>query len=287
MELPDKRLRKVLMNLVERVKNRQTLSLRRLSSSRKEEIQVGRFLSNTRVEFKSLEAMLYAQCQQDAGTSKHLLLLEDSSQMAFSLQRNIEGLGKIDKGIVQGFYLHPVLTLDSHTGACHGISALEFRVRSQEVDGLTYQQRKAVGNKKFFEDKEAYRWRSSIETALAHLPLSASKTVVADGESDIYAVLVGLKSDLGADYVIRSRVNRPLIEGEKLYEKVMGWPVEHEFEVDLPATDERSAHRARLQLRYGEVVMKKSEVRIKKEVPLTWSSWVVSVSELAETVVSH
>ena len=45
----------------------------------------------------------------------------------------------------------------------------------------------------------------------------------------------------------------------------MDWPVEHEFEVELPATDERSAHRARLQLRYGEVVMKKSEVRIKKK----------------------
>lgn len=287
MELPDKRLRNVLMNLVERVKKRQTLSLRRLSSSRKEEIQFGRFLSNTRVKFESLEAMLYAQCQQDAGTSRHLLLLEDSSQMAFSLQRNIEGLGKIDKGIVQGFYLHPVLTLDAHTGACHGISALEFRVRSQESDGLTYQQRKSARNKEFFEDKEAYRWRSSIETALGNLPLSASKTVVADRESDIYAVLVGLKSDLGVDYVIRSRINRPLIDGQKLYEKVLSWPVEHEFEVDLPPTDERSAHRARLQLRYGEVVMKKSEVRTKKQVPPTWSSGVVYVREVAETVVNH
>ena len=287
MELPDKRLRNVLMNLVERVKKRQTLSLRRLSSSRKEEIQFGRFLSNTRVKFESLEAMLYAQCQQDAGTSRHLLLLEDSSQMAFSLQRNIEGLGKIDKGILQGFYLHPVLTLDAHTAACHGISALEFRVRSQESDGLTYQQRKSARNKEFFEDKEAYRWRSSIETALGNLPLSASKTVVADRESDIYAVLVGLKSDLGVDYVIRSRINRPLIDGQKLYEKVLSWPVEHEFEVDLPPTDERSAHRARLQLRYGEVVMKKSEVRTKKQVPPTWSSGVVYVREVAETVVNH
>ena len=205
MKLPDKRLKDVLMNLVDRIKKRQTLSLRRLSSSRKEEIQFGRFLSNTRVKFESLEAMLYAQCQQDASTSRHLFLLEDSSQMAFSLQRNIEGLGKVDKGIVQGFYLHPVLTLDSQTGACHVISALEFRVRSQEADGLTYPQRKAARNKEFFEDKEAYRWRSSIETALGNLPLSASKTVVADRESDIYAVLVGLKSDLGVDYVCNSQ----------------------------------------------------------------------------------
>ena len=68
MNLPDKRLAKVLMNLVERVKKRQTLSLRRLSSSRKEEIQFGRFLSNPRVEFESLETMLYAQCQEDANT---------------------------------------------------------------------------------------------------------------------------------------------------------------------------------------------------------------------------
>ncbi|HYK54878.1 MAG TPA: hypothetical protein VEV15_00235, partial [Flavisolibacter sp.] len=39
----------------------------------------------------------------------HLLLIQDFSQMGFSLDRQIKGLGQVDKGQLQGFYLQPVL----------------------------------------------------------------------------------------------------------------------------------------------------------------------------------
>jgi len=231
-----------------------------------------------------LETVLYEQCSTSASGSQHVLLLEDSTQMAFSLQRQIEGLGKIDKGIVQGYYLHPVVTLDAHNGACHGVSALEFRVRSQADDGLTYQQRKNARNKEFFEDKEAYRWRSSIEKALESLPDSLQKTVVADRESDIYAVMVGLKQDLGVDYVIRSRIDRTLGKGSKLLAFMERQPVQAETQMELAATEGRSAHLARLQLRYAQVEFKQTESLTKKVLPTHWKSWVVSVCEVAQTV---
>ena len=120
----------------DRIHHRQTLSMRKLANSRKEEIQFGRLLGNQRVSLQALESVLYEQCRVSSADSQHLLLLEDSSQRAFSLQRQIEGLGKIDKGIVQGCHLHPVLTLDADKGACHGVSALEFRVRPWLDDGL-------------------------------------------------------------------------------------------------------------------------------------------------------
>jgi len=283
MKLPDKRLERVLEKFSDRIRHRQTLSMRKLAHSRKEEIQFGRFLGNQRVSVQSLESILYEQCSTSASGSQHILLLEDSTQMAFSLQRQIKGLGKIDKGIVQGYYLHPVLTLDAHNGACHGVSALEFRVRPWQDDGLTYQQRKNARNKEFFEDKEAYRWRSSVEKALESLPTSPRKTVVADRESDIYAVMVGLKQDLGVDYVIRSRIDRTLTQGEKLSVVLGSQPIQDEMDVELPATEGRSAHRARLQLRYAQVEFKKTESLTRKVLPTHWKSWVVSVCETAQT----
>lgn len=284
MKLPDKRLERVLEKFSDRIHHRQTLSLRKLANSRKEEIQFGRFLGNPRVSLRSLESTLYEQCRASAAGSQHLLLLEDSSQMAFSLRRQIEGLGKIDKGIVQGCYIHPVLTLDADHGACHGVSALEFRVRPWQDDGLTYQQRKNARNKEFFEDKEGYRWRSGIEKALESLPTGPRKTVVADRESDIYAVLVGLKQDLGVDYVIRSRIDRSLGEGSKLLTFIEHQPIQGERDMELPAAEGRSARRARLQLRYAQVELKKTESLTKSILPPFWKTWVVSVSEAAHAV---
>ena len=284
MKLPDKRLDRVLEKFSDRIRHRQTLSMRKLANSHKEEIQFGRFLSNPRVNVQSFELVLYNQCGSSATDSQHLLLLEDSTQMAFSLQRQIEGLGKIDKGIVQGYYLHPVLTLDADNGACHGVSALEFRVRSQQGDGLTYLQRKSVRSREFYEDKEAYRWQSSIEKALASLPPSSRKTVVADRESDIYAVLVGLRQDLGVDYVIRSRIDRALTEGDKLLNFMRQQPVRAEIEMEMPATEGHSAHLARLQLRYAQVELNRTESRTKAPLPAHWKTWVVSVCEVAQTV---
>ena len=258
--------------------------MRKLANSRKEEVQFGRFLSNQRVSVQALESALYEQCSVSAADSQHLLLLEDTSQMAFSLQRQIEGLGKIDKGIVQGCHLHPVLTLDAHNGGCHGVCALEFRTRPWLDDGLTYQQRKNARNKEYFEDKEGYRWHSSIEKSLESLPTGPRKTVVADRESDIYAVLVGLGRDLGVDYVIRSRIDRTLTEGEKLSVVMENQPIQDEADMELPATDGRSAHQARLQLRYAQVRLRKTESLTKTALPICWETWVVSVCEAAQTV---
>jgi len=151
-------------------------------------------------------------------------------------------------------------------------------------DGLTRQQRKDARNKEFFEDKEAYRWRSSIEKALESLPPGPRKTVVADRESDIYAVLAGLGRDLGVDYVIRSRIDRTLAEGGKLSAVLGGQPILDEVDMELPAAEGRSARRARLQLRYAQVELRKTESLTKNALPPCWKTWVVSVCEAAQTV---
>lgn len=282
MGLPDKRLERVLDKFIDRIKTRQSLSMRKLAHSRTEEIQFGRFLSNERVRVSSMEERLYEQCHQSVAAQSHVLLLEDTSQMAFSLKRAIEGLGKVDKGLVQGFYLHPVLALDAATGACQGVAALEFGLRSLADDGLRYAQRQAALDRIAFEDKESYRWQRSIQTALAHLPPTATKTVVADRESDIYAVLVGL-GQLGVEYLIRSRQNRTLTDGGKLYERVASWPVVETYEVALPPTDQRSAHVARLRVRMGQVSLKKTAAKTLQPLPAEHSSWVVAVGEDPQT----
>ncbi|SOD97344.1 Transposase DDE domain-containing protein [Spirosoma fluviale] len=287
MYLPDLRLENVLSQFTQRVAAKQSLIMRQLANCRKEEIQFGRFLANPRVSREALEKNLYAQCAAGIDPHSHLLLLEDTSQLAFGLQRSIDGLGKLAQGLKQGFYLHPVLTLDATTGACHGIAAVEFRNRPQVEDGLTAQQRKVARDQLCFEDKESYRWQSSIAQAIDQLPTTTKKTAIMDREGDIYAVIVGLHKTLGVDYLIRSRLDRLLVSPPKLYPTIQAWPLALTIELDLPATDGRSAHLARLEIRFGQVMLKKSASKTRQALPPSYPSWVVWVQEVAQTVVNQ
>jgi hypothetical protein len=284
MLLADKRLTTVLTKFTDRICQKQHLIMRKLACDRKEEIQFGRFIRNERVQVDQLEVLLYEQFRHCCPASGHLLLLEDTTQIGFSLERKISGLGPLDKGQIQGFYLHPVLCLDAENGACYGMPAVCFHQRTFKAEKLTGQQAKALNYKTPFEDQEAYRWYHGIVEALKNCPPTASKTVVADRESDIYAVLTGLQ-DLGVDYLIRSRHNRELKPANKLYTLADTFSQAYEFTMAVPATDGRSAHRAVLQVSFGQVELKKSGAVSRQPLPTSHSCRVVQVKEATSSVV--
>lgn len=284
MELADFRLTKVLDKFIDRISQKQTLSMRKLANKGSEEIQFGRFISNPRVTAEDMEQYLYDQLRKSC-TSSHVLLIEDSSQMSFSLNRKIENLGRVDKGQVKGFYLHPVLCMDAITGGCNGIAAMEFFHHQELEETSTLSQRKVNNNRTPIEQKASYRWYSTIEKAVKNMQgLEVRKTVVADRESDIYAVLSGF-IESQVDYVIRSKNNRPLMSGGKLFEVIQDWDVAQTYEVDVPATDKRIAHKAKLELKFGQVEIKKAEGKSIKKLPSTLKTWVVEAKELQESVV--
>ncbi len=127
---------------------------------------------------------------------------------------------------------------------------------------------------------------SAIEDALKQLPIECQrKTVIADREADIYALLSGLKHDLQLDYVIRSKHNRPLGEGSTLKETIASWDQQYSYTTHVPATDKRSAHEALLHIKFGKVELKKAEGKTLKNYPQTLTTWVVEAAEAAESVV--
>ena len=284
MQLPDKRLCRVLDKITNRISEKQTLSMRRLSNERKEEIQFGRFVANNKVSVQALEAQVYDQMRKHCESS-HCLLIEDTSKIGFSLERATKALGKVDKGQVQGFYIHPVLCLDAETYGCHGIASLEFIHRDWPQEELSRQAISAARSKTVFEQKEGYRWLSSIEKALPQCVHVPTKTVVADREADIYPLLTGLAA-LGVEYVIRSRFDRPTQSGQSILKEVATWHEQGCYQIDVPATDKHSAHRAKMVIKYGQVGVKKSGSKSRKQLPKYHLTYVVEVKELAERVVN-
>jgi len=286
MESIDRRLYAVFDKLTNRISEKQTLSLRKLSTARKEEIQFGRFVGNNKITVELLEQQLYSNMRSHCTTS-HCLLIEDTSQIGFSLERAIKDLGKVDKGQIKGFYIHPVLAIDAKDYGCHGIASLEFITRRWAEQDLTHKEISSVRDKTPFEQKEGYRWFSSIKKALPQCLHVATKTVVADREADIYALLTSLTEELDVDYVIRSRFDRPTESGATLLKEVKAWSEESCYQIKVPATDKRSAHTATMVLKYGQVSLKKSGSKSIKKLSRHHSTYVVEVKELSKSVVNN
>jgi Transposase DDE domain len=286
MKALPKRLDLVLDKLTERISEKQSLSMRKLSTSRNEEIQFGRFIGNKSVNIDTLRDQLYSKMSNETSCS-HCLLIEDTSTISFSLKRAIKGLGKVDKGQVQGFYVHPVLAIDANDFGCLGVASLDFIKRDWAEEVLTRKQIRSKRSKTAFEDKESYRWLSSIKAALPQCKSIDKKTVIADREADIYPVLTGLVDDLGVDYVIRSRFDRPTKDGTSLLQEVNKWSAESCYQIEVPATDDRSAHKAKMVIKYGQISLKQSEGKTTKKQPKTHITYIVEVKELAESVVNN
>ena len=94
IKMGDKRLDRVLDKINRSVSEKQTLSLRKLSNARKEEVQFGKFVGNAKVSLQVLEEQRYAQ-MRNHGPSAHCLLIEsdrraDTSKIGFSLERAID-----------------------------------------------------------------------------------------------------------------------------------------------------------------------------------------------------
>lgn len=283
MKLQDKRLERVFDNLTNRICEKQTLSMRKLAACRNEEVQFGRFVGNQKVTVERLEQQLYANTQLHCNTS-HCLLIEDTSQIGFSLERAIQDIGKADKGQIQGFYIHPVLAVDAINYNCYGIAALQFVSRPWQE--LTRKEASAIRDKAPFEEKESYRWFSSIKKALPHCSDAARKTVVADREADIYPLLTGLADELGVDYVIRCKMDRPTQNGASVLKEVDEWSEDSCYQIKVPATDKRSAHTAKMVIKYGKVGLKKSRGKSTKVLPKHHSAYVVEVKEMPQSVVN-
>lgn len=73
----DKRLNVVLEKLTDRLSKCQSLSIRKVSTSRNEEIQFGRFIGNDKVTVERLTTVLYSKMRHHV-SSAHCLLIEDT-----------------------------------------------------------------------------------------------------------------------------------------------------------------------------------------------------------------
>jgi len=254
-----------------------TVCLRRLGGDRATEVKFGRWLRNKKVEVPELIEQTL-QKTEPLTQGLHVLAIQDTTELNYQAHaKRTRGLGTVGNGTDQGIYLHPMLTLNAETGACLGLSGLKLWRRHRE-EGRAYW-------KLPIEEKESYRWLEVAEQAKQTLKQAAMVTVIADRESDIYEEWARIP-DEKTHLLTRVCRDRALVESRSLYAYTDQLPVQTVYTVDVPARPKkRSAHEAKLELRFGRVSIKRPAKCKGVGLPKTIELTIVDVRERPESVV--
>lgn len=159
---------------------------------------------------------------------KIALCLQDTSELDFSSQPGIAGLGRLNFDARRGLYIHPTLVVTPE-GLALGVTDAWMWARPPKGEA---------------EFKESIRWPEGYER-VAEMATRVPDTrlvYIADREGDLRELMDRAHQlDYPADYLVRAVHERNTAEGDKLWECVAASQALGEIEFVLPATPGRPA----------------------------------------------
>lgn len=249
---------------------RKSVCLRRAAGGQRSQIvRYGRFLDNRKVTVGGLIEGWGKQTGV-AAAGRHVLAIHDTSEINFRTSpEHRRGLGEIAKGNSYGVLLHAMLAVDAQSGDSLGLVGGEIWTR---------QGRRTIAHDKRAEsDRESRRWLSTAQASKQVLSAAAMVTVIGDRESDIYRAWTQAPEDR-FHLLSRSMQDRALVGGGLLDATVAAFPVAARRSLELVERAGRPARHAELELRFGEVTIKRPR-RCDPSLPEGVQLRVVEVSE--------
>ena len=290
--LGDLRLNKGFDLLMSAMVIRHSVVLSHLSSQRREEVQLWRFVNNAHVNPQKLVAH---NCSVNslAVAGKNVLIISDTSIISFAPYANREELGHVGPATDKsGFSVHPAILLDADQGSCYGLGGIHFHktpIAHTAADQAAKREQKKKNATRAFEDKERYKWFDAPHQAITNCPGAKSYTLLGDRESDIYDLIARTLAN-GWHFLYRCKHDRTLSEHEdydQLSDAIAAWPVAHNFELALQKTKDRTAHTADLEVKFGPAQIAKPHINTDKSLPESIPLFVVQVKEKPESVVGQ
>lgn len=249
---------------------RKSVCLRRAAGGKRSQIvRYGRFLDNRKVTVGGLIEGWGKQTAL-AAAGRHVLAIHDTSEINFRTSpEHRRGLGEVAKGNSHGVLLHAMLAVDAQSGDSLGLVGGEIWTR-QGRQVIAHDKRSA-------SERESRRWLSTAQAAKQVLAAASTVTVIGDRESDIYSAWTQAPEDR-FHLLSRSMQDRALVGGSLLDATVAGWPAVACRRLELVERAGRPARHAELEMRFGEVTIKRPH-RCDRHLPESVRLRVVEVSE--------
>ena len=249
---------------------RKSVCLRRAAGGKRSQIvRYGRFLDNRKVTVARLIEGWGRQTSV-AASGRHVLAVHDTSEINFrTTPEHRRGLGEIAKGNSYGVLLHAMLAIDAQSGDSLGLVSGEIWTR-QGRQVISHDKRAA-------SERESRRWLSTALATKQVLAAASMVTVIGDRESDIYSAWAQFPE--GKFHLLsRAMQDRALVAGGSLDATVAAFPVAARRTLELVERADRPARHAELEMRFGEVTIKRPH-RCDPDLPEGVRLRVVEISE--------
>jgi hypothetical protein len=233
ISIGDKRLDQRAKQLLMSIASKPTISIPAACNGWSETKAAYRLLDNGAVTAeKILEPHKNATLER-LKDKETVLCIEDTTELDYSKKTDIDGLGPLNLEIRQGLYLHPMLAVTPDR-VCHGVLNWNTVIREPGSLGKKKEPRK-------IEEKESYRWLEGYRVAcnLSNTLPRTSCVYVADREADIYEIYAekhlrdNSTEEASAEFLVRSKHDRVLANGEKLWSAMKKAPVLGEVAFDI------------------------------------------------------
>jgi hypothetical protein len=245
----DARRAMVGTELFERVTATGSLVIRKLGETRAGELAIHRFLAAPSVTCGEMLETL-AGGTVAAASGRRIVVAQDTTEINFAgREANRRGLGPAGDGVSAGFFIHPLVAIDSETEAVLGLLDAHIWTRDDAIEA-TPRRKRAI------EDKESMRWLRGVEQAAELLTDAASVVVVGDRENDIYSCFA--RRPAAVDLIVRAAQDRALVEDASLFASTAVWPELTRMQVKIaPRRVGDPGRIATVALRAGPVTLKR------------------------------
>lgn len=249
-DLGDKRLNRRLEKVLKRLGDDPGASIPVACRGWAEVQGAYRLLNHENVNWEAVLEPHWTCTQERMRHHPVVLCLQDSTELDFTSQPGIKGLGPLSYAAQHGMYVHPTLAVTPE-GLPLGVLDAWMWARDPETHGQ---------DKRHWpiEDKESVRWLEGYERVAELAPQMPNTRLVyvADRECDIHAFMAQAQR-LGhpADWLIRATHNRCTDSDQKLWDRLAAAPALGEIRFTLPAAPGRPARLVKQTLRVERITL--------------------------------
>lgn len=272
----------------ERIFQGRSCVINRIAQGRKEVVAMSRFFNNDQVEVQALLRANQEACVEACaleGPEEHFLISHDTTDFNFQDHAGLFSVQDSDLGPTShqgsevGFFLHASVVLKASNTFPLGIS--DLLLWNRRFGQPTRQERQY--KKLPIEEKESHKWLLNMRTSSQLLSNHAKVTHLMDRDGDIYELFA---EDRLKDHhlLVRQCRERNLAEPTG---KVNIWLDQIEpkcsFTLKIKGNDHRRKRKAKLQLSFGQVTLKRPQT-CPKDYPQEITLSVVQAKEYAHSV---
>ena len=280
----DKRLERRAIALLDAMLDNCSVVINRIGKDTAEKKAFYNLFKSDKVPVGTFISCGREQCNDFLNKDMHVLAINDTTAIdlkSHSGRVKQEELGAIGKGKSLGFFLHPTLILDAHTGQAFGLSSIQMWVRASDQGNKQEREYEKLS----IEEKESYKWIKAAKDTKQSLKEVKTITMVADRESDIYEEFA-VVPDERTQILVRSSSNRRLYEEEeKLYQVLKKQEVAGTYRIEVPSEKRLGRERrvAEIEVRFKKVRLERPK-RANKELAKYVEVYAIEARERKATI---